>query len=1062
MIPENIINAIKEAAKIEDVIGDYIQLTKSGKDLKCCCPFHAERTPSFFVSPLRNTYHCFGCGKSGDAIQFLMDYNSMDFTEAVRQLGKKYSIEVEDREPTAAEMEEQKRYESLMITLAKAEELYHACFLKSPKAQEYAYSRWGKEVCEKMHIGYSEPSGMTLNVKDIIQPNLETLRIINLYHDDIFRGRIIIPIHNVQGKTVGFTARKMPDASDDTAKYINSYNTTVPGSKRAIYEKSREIFGIDHAREAARKDQKIYLVEGASDALRLYAIGIDNVVAPLGTALAPAQLNILKKYTSQLCFMPDSDPPKDGQQFGPGILAVINNGRAALQQGFSVLVKQIPMGNEKQDPGSYYTTRERFDEIKPEDFVTWYATLLMGGSETTTERSEAIGKIAEAISYVADETQRAMYLTDFSKKYGGKVIWRKAVEKADKEFQLVTLRERTRTVSKNDMTKEYGFYIDHNCYISVGGENDKFEWSNFILEPLYLIRDIAHPKRMYKMINVDGQEAMIVLTTDDLVALPLFQKKVEAMGNYIWKATQKEITKMKTYLYKHTVTAYPIEQMGWNKAGFFAWGNGIYYNGRFLETDNFGIVHIPKLGYYYLPSNSEQYRDDDKFYSFEHTFIHRPPSKVTLRQMTDCLFDTYGDNGRVGFCYALATLYRDIIFKRTDCFPILDLFGPRGTGKSDMARVLMSFFYTCDQALTLVPSTVAALGTYVGSVANALVHIEEYKNIIDVKKLEFLKGIWGGQGRTKRSMEVDNANEKTAVNCGVVMSGQEIPTADNALFSRLVWLRFPKSEFTENDRRNHQRLMEMVNDGFTHLTEQLLDARGDFMQAFPPTYDIVFKEFTAELATQHIADRLLKNYAIVLSAYRVMEQRLHLSLSYTELFAICKRFIIVQHSSQNDSSELGRFWEFVQYLFTSGELNATGDFRVDDVSSIKIEGGMEFNWEKPHRLLFLQKSRIFVLYETRKTADNSNIPAASLKYYLENATYYLGEKRVRFNVFAKGQQQYEVLDSQHRRKKSQVQRAYCFDYTQLKELFNINLETDAGVEETPDSIGKEEDDDTPF
>ena len=236
------------------------------------------------------------------------------------------------------------------------------------------------------------------------------------------------------------------------------------------------------------------------------------------------------------------------------------------------------------------------------------------------------------------------------------------------------------------------------------------------------------------------------MNQDDLVSLSKFKQKIEGLGNFIWKATEKELTKLKSFLYEKTETASEVKQMGWQREGFYAFGNGIFFEGRFYEADEYGIVRLPGKGNFYLPSSSRIYRDDARLFTFEKQFVHLNYSSVTLREFTEQLFKVFGDNGRVGFAFYLATLFRDVATGASSehWFPILNLFGPKGSGKSELGHTLLSLFTIGYKAPNIQNSTISALNDTVAASANALAHIDEYKNDIDPKIVEFLKGLWVG------------------------------------------------------------------------------------------------------------------------------------------------------------------------------------------------------------------------------------------------------------------------------------------------------------------------------
>ena len=543
------------------------------------------------------------------------------------------------------------------------------------------------------------------------------------------------------------------------------------------------------------------------------------------------------------------------------------------------------------------------------------------------------------------------------------------------------------------------------------------------------------------MENIFGHKELIEIKQEDLVSLTKFKQRVEGLGNYIWKASERELTKLKGFLYEKTETAVMIMQLGWKRQGFFAFGNGIFYKGKFLKVDDYGIVRIEGIGNFYLPANSKIYRDDSKLFQFERQFVHLGQSNITLREFTDQIFCVFGDNGRVGFLFLLATLFRDIVTRTTRSFPILNLFGPKGSGKSELGHTLMSFFIIENVPPNIQNSTLPALNDTVAAVANALVHIDEFKNCLDVNKNEFLKGLWDGTGRTRMNMDLDKKKETTAVDSGVILSGQEMPTADIALFSRLIFLSFSSSIFTDDEKRNFMELKRMRMQGMTHLTLELLNLRRYIEADYPAVYQRTMSEVSDLLRDVHIEDRIMLNWVAPLAAFRTLEAYLDTSLSYKKMLTVCSMGIKFQNAQCRQNNELAAFWNMVQYLVSEGEIIENGDYRIEYLRHLKTNNDFEYEWNETIPVLFIQKSRIFMLYKKfGRLVGDTLLPEGSLKYYLTHSREYLGEKAsVKYTVYHKGLVQYQKEGNTTKEAKT-VQRSYCFNLKLLAERYNINLE----------------------
>lgn len=1019
------------------------RLKGRGAIYKGCCPFHNEKTPSFKVDESKGLFYCFGCGKGGNAINYVMEDKHLTYPGAVKWLAGHLNIEYEDKPETDEAREQRQKKESLLALMARVAAFYVDLFQAFKEPQVYAFRRWGEQFCREYGMGYAPDSGHALVDWAKMQgENMTQLKELDLIREredgslyDFYRARVMIPITDRFGNILSFTARDLT-GKKDVPKYLN-------GAETPIFVKGKTLFGIQGAWRQASKEEKVYAVEGAPDCLRLQIIGVNNTVAPMGTSWTETQFAILKRVAHKICFLPDNDPPKQGEQFGPGINAVIRNGKEAVRHGFGVTVRQVPAGEngKKQDPDEYCTDMARFKGLEEQEFILWLAGLRFEKADSAMDKSAAVTEIAGLLAAIEDETMVSFLLEEICVISQAKErYWKEAINR-----QRKGLEEKKREKGKKseiDLLAKYGFYIRNNCYFSTTKDGDPLQWTNFTMTPLFHIRDNVMAKRTFKLKGENGHEVMLELKQDELVAIAKFRQKLEAQGNFLFMAGDREMMKLKLYLYEETETASEIKQLGWNPKGFFAWGNGIWDGTAFHHVDGQGIVRLEEKGNFYLPAFSEQYINDKVLYKFERDFSHYGQSKVQLKAFTDQMFRVFGDNAKVGFCFLLATLFRDIVTAETRFFPILDLFGPKGSGKSELGHTLMSFFIIGDVPPNINNSSVPAMNDMLAQVANALVHIDEYKNDIEPYKREFLKGIWDGTGRTRMNMDLDKRKETTAVNAGLILSGQEMPTADIALFSRLIFLTFSKSEFSIEEKHEYQELYEMRSIGVSHLTLQLLAHRKKMEVDFRKSFLQTKMEVSEMLASENVEDRILFNWLVPLAAFRTLEPMLDVSLAYQEMLGIVIEGIRRQNGECKTNNEVANFWRVVQYLFANREIHSEGDFEVSYLDGIKTDI-VEEQWAEKKPVLFMQKTRIFTMYKhVGKQVGDAVLSEGSLKYYLKNSKAYLGEKVKRFKVF--GRQGEPIFYEKEKGEtkliqKRTTQRALCFYYDYLKTNYQISL-----------------------
>ena len=424
MIPKFTIDKIIDAARIEDVIGDFITLKKRGANLLGLCPFHGEKSPSFTVSPAKGIYKCFGCGKSGTAVNFIMDHDSLTYPEALKYLANKYGIEVIEKEVSVEEKAQQNEKESLYIVMQYAQKYYTDLLLNDDMGRSiglgYFVERgFRQDIIDKFQLGYSSEERRKFSetaVKNGYKPEylVKTgMSILSNNHvegspitvSDIFdryTGRVMFPISNISGKVIGFGGRILT-SDKKLAKYINSPQTD-------IYDKSKTLYGLYQAKKIIIQDDNCYLVEGYTDVLSMHQSGIENVVASSGTSLTVEQIKLIHRFTKNITILYDGDVA--------GIKASFRGIDLILEEGMNVRVLLFPDGD---DPDSYSkkVTNEEFKAFiksNSKDFISFKTSLLYKEVEhDPIKRAELIKDIVESISVIPDAINRSVYVKECSK-----------------------------------------------------------------------------------------------------------------------------------------------------------------------------------------------------------------------------------------------------------------------------------------------------------------------------------------------------------------------------------------------------------------------------------------------------------------------------------------------------------------------------------------------------------------------------------------------------------------------------------------------------------------------
>lgn len=422
MIDRQTVERIKDAANIVDVVSEFVTLKKAGANYKGLCPFHDEKTPSFIVSPARGTCHCFGCGKGGNPISFIMEHEQMTYPEALRWLAKKYNIEIQERELSNEEKEQQSQRESMFIVNEWAckyfEDLLHNDVDGVAIGMQYLRSRgFRDDVIKKFQLGYDSDNRYQLAERaksagykedfllktGICYKNEQTGELIDRY-----AGRVVFPWIGVSGKVVGFTARVL----DQRTKGVNQKYVNSPDSE--IYHKANELYGIWQAKRAIAKENRVYMVEGQADVISLYQSGIENVVANSGTALSLNQIHMLHRFTGNITLLYDGD--------AAGIHAAMRGTDMLLSEGMNLKVLLIPDGKDPDELARTMSAEElkAFLEENAVDFMQFKTDLMLKGVTDPQKRSEAVSSIVNSISLIPNAILRDTYLHLCAEKSGVK------------------------------------------------------------------------------------------------------------------------------------------------------------------------------------------------------------------------------------------------------------------------------------------------------------------------------------------------------------------------------------------------------------------------------------------------------------------------------------------------------------------------------------------------------------------------------------------------------------------------------------------------------------------
>jgi DNA primase len=537
MIQQKTIAEIFETAKIDEVVGDFVNLRRRGVNMIGLCPFHNEKSPSFTVSPAKGIYKCFGCGKGGNAVNFIMEHEQASYPDALRFLAKKYGIKIEEKQLTPEEDLERQRVDSLFIINDFAVNYYHDNLMNNDVGKSVGLSYFKergfrKEIIEKFQLGFAfdKNDALTLNMVNKGY-NLDLLKSAGLttqYGRDFFRNRVQFPIHSLSGKVLGFGGRILV-TDKKQPKYLNT-------SETEIYNKSKVLYGIYFAKKAIRQDDNCFLVEGYTDVISLHQAGVENVVASSGTSLTVGQIQLIKRYTPNITILYDGD--------AAGIKAALRGLDLVLEQDMNVKVVLLPEG---EDPDSFVQSvgTEQFKEYitkNAADFILFKTNLILKETENDPiKRASLIKDIVESIARIPDPIKRSVFvrecanlmeiseqiLVDESNKAVMKLLQNRKKEEQNEERRRQRNRNTSRelgtnsnansnansNVNSNAKPKQSAFDDDFAGLVPPSGFDDGYEGNfadNLPPDVGLMPNDFGEPKAKERTYNDEFQEKDIV------------------------------------------------------------------------------------------------------------------------------------------------------------------------------------------------------------------------------------------------------------------------------------------------------------------------------------------------------------------------------------------------------------------------------------------------------------------------------------------------------------------------------------------------------------------------
>lgn len=539
---------------------------------------------------------------------------------------------------------------------------------------------------------------------------------------------------------------------------------------------------------------------------------------------------------------------------------------------------------------------------------------------------------------------------------------------------------------------EFGIYEYKNRYWAIGNRG-KYEITNFSMRVLYHVKtsdDAAY--RIIIIKNVYGKESVINLNTDDFVSLGSFKRVIARFGNYIFKGADGDLAKLQEKIQRDEKPTRLVQTLGYNKRGdFYAFANGIVpcsgdtpQDVPFIQTDEWGIVEHNDLNFF-IPANSKIFEDKEMKYTNDKKFVYNPDSHgVDFQKWAALMYQVHKEKAIVGILFYISAVFRDVIFNAIGRrFPMLFCYGQRGAGKGTFIDSYMWLFgKPQDQIMLGGKSTIVGYMRKLAQLCNALVWLDEYKNSIVPASIESIKNIYDGIGYERGKKDNTYESESTPVNSAVVLSGQEMPTAEPALFTRVIMLSFkPGKGFTDDDRRNFKALQQMQERNLSHITAYIARHRKVFSNSYKQQFETTFREIIAATNNREIDERMMLNIAVLAATYKIACTFLQFPYTYQQAESFLIQNMKEQFTILAGSDDIAKWWQVVENLFTQN----------------MIKEGVEFELKSGYLYIKIQDVHPMYQKELRARNDPHSLDKSTLEHYLEmDATVFAEKTRIRF------------------------------------------------------------------
>lgn len=1096
MLSEKSIQQVRDLS-ITEVISHYLKLDKNGK---ACCPFHNEKSPSFKVTEAKHIFKCFGCGKSGDHIAFVMEHDKLGFIEAIEHIGQLCNIRLEYEEVPDKEQYEKKKAlkDQMKEVLQYAITDYRNNLKDLPADHPVVLYLGGRgitlDTIIEWQLGWSTEEWHHLS-GSIIEKGWYTpahdlglvLRSKDDRNYDGYRSRITFPITNKHGEYIGLAGRFMQidpaDAQKNFPKYINP-------PQNELYDKSQVLYGLSRAAKFISEKGFVYLVEGYTDVISMHTAEHENTVATCGTALTLPQAQLLKRYTRHVVIMRDAD--------AAGVKASIKDLHILLQADFKCDIVTLPEG---EDPDSYVQKDRSLDQVKKQDAIFWHIDKLLAEADDDQFRLANVKEAAmHLLSLIPNHMVRSSYFDSIIKKYKWK--------KNDIQGQLNLMLDQKEEVLDNGEGKSinslpawmdrehyenYGYAVVNNKnrtgYYTHNGDKS-IEVTNFIITPIFHVyagKDSRH------LIQIDNgkKKAVLDIESKALVSIDLLQSYVVGEGNFVIHGSKPSMLRIASRLLENFPKCIEIKFLGWQSHGFFTFVDKIFVPGHgTVELDEWGVYKHDDEQNFLVPPASAAYAElkktGDDPYELDRALSYKP-SAVTFSRWGEMMCRVYKEKGPVAIAFVILTIFRDIVFDIDNNCPHLYGFGERSSGKSKWAESIAAVFYTKRSAFNLNSGTDYSFFHYMQRFINCPAVLNEFdEKIVKPEWFQSIKGAFDGEGRQRGVMGSKNRTEIMKIRSTLILIGQYLSTTDdNSIVSRSIIEGFNEKEHTDDDKQQYDILKRMEDVGLSNLLIEVLQLRPVIKEQYRDLFNKILQKWRLDTKLSEGGNlRIMQNWCHLYTGWQIISSHIKLPILNADFEKYCADNAMRWSKFIRSSDTLSEFWNTIAFLVDLGVVTDGWDYKIKIVTEVTIlknrkEEVIQY-FNEPTKVIFMRMNNIHKQYQSayRQRTGKEGMSMENLLHYFSSRKYFVGNnKQSRFkrfvvkteNVTAPGVPGSPAVQRPEVRREEEVLNtsSYIFLYDELgldieREIPGVDGEIDFKTSVNGSSVPEEVETDLPF